>query len=53
MTIQQLRNVCAFYSQLEERAMADYRPKLAAHAYKQYCRYRMRLNARKVIQHAA
>lgn len=43
-----LLNVCAYFSQLEERAKADCRPMLAAHAYKQYCRYKIRLNARRV-----
>lgn len=42
----QLINICSFFIQLEERAIADCMPKLAAHAYKQYCRYKMRLNAR-------
>lgn len=47
--IQQLRNVVLYYTQLEERATADCRPALSAHAYKQYCRYRMRLNAVMVV----
>lgn len=44
MTKTSLINICAYFSQLEERAAADCRPRLAAHAYKQYCRYKMRLD---------
>lgn len=47
--IQELRNVVMYYAQLEERAIADCRPALGAHAYKQYCRYKMRLNALLVV----
>ncbi|MFD1953768.1 hypothetical protein ACFSL6_17530 [Paenibacillus thailandensis] len=48
--IQLLRNICMYYLQLEERAAADCMPAIGAHAYKQYCRYRMKLN-RLVVLH--
>ncbi|CDN44009.1 hypothetical protein BN871_EA_00040 [Paenibacillus sp. P22] len=41
----QILNVCCFFLQLEERSLADCRPTIAAHAYKQFCRYENKLHA--------
>jgi len=49
----QLINLCAYFSQLEERMLADCMPQLAARAYKQYCRYKLRLNAWRVRNECA
>lgn len=49
MPMLKLLNLCMYFQQLEERATADCMPKLAANAYKQYCRYKMLLNARRAM----
>lgn len=39
LSIQQLKNICAFFLQLEERMIADCYPNIAVHARRQYLKY--------------